>query len=76
MEPLFLTFMSTGIGKIERIETSNAILLSGHWNGKILFYAFWLEVKTFLQDTLQKLKLICKKMLQKNPFDLILTGVQ
>jgi hypothetical protein len=43
------------------------------------FYSmfFWLEVKIFLQDTLQKLKLICKNYCcKKNPFDLISTGVQ
>ena len=33
-------YVSTVIVKIERIANSNAILLSGHSNGKILFYAF------------------------------------
>ncbi len=42
------------------------------------FYSmlFWLEVKIFLQDTLQKKANLQKILLQKNPFDLISTGVQ
>ena len=70
-------YVSTVIVKIEQIENSNAILLSGHSNGKILFYAFLAWSKNISPRYSAEIKANLQKILmQKKPFDLISTGVQ